>query len=190
MMILKNTQPRNAICRSERSEEPLNVTAIHYGQGIGASPNDAASASRRANGVAGWLLVFVMLLGSFLTSCGTEVENKTEPDEVQTGIDHSSPEKVVAAVFAIAGDTNAALLAELCDPLKENDVDTRRICEYASGFDKEGEFPMFFKAGKLDGAAEINGDYARVPFRFGPAGDKRDTMECIRREGKWYLSQF
>lgn len=106
-------------------------------------------------------------------------------------LDAGDPVSVMNAVFAVArGDAPTTLLAELCDPAAKNDADTRRICAYADGFDADGEFPMFFAEGKINGDAEIREDTADVPFLYGPNGSDVETMKMIRREGKWYLFQF
>jgi hypothetical protein len=140
--------------------------------------------SRRATGIA---VVGLLLL---LQACGTA---GADPDHDHTpqALDPSDPVQVVAAIFAVAGGhLGAAVLGKLCDPLGHNDIDTRRICDYAAGFDPDGEFPMFFKAGRLNGAAFVEGDRAWVPFLFGPDGDRPDTMQLVRRDGNWYLLEF
>lgn len=118
---------------------------------------------------------------------GNEVVDKTAVD---FAVDHADPQSVVEVIFVVARGGDARLLSGLCDPTGQADLDTRRICDYAEGFDREGEFPMFFGEGKLDGAAVVLGTQAWVPFLFGPNGDERDTMELVNREGKWYLEQF
>lgn len=124
-----------------------------------------------------------------MQACGgsTTTENAEDP----AALDHADPAQVVAAIFAVAsGKSEAQVLSTLCDPTGENDSDTRRICDNATGFDPGGEFAMFFKAGKLNGEATIEGGVAYVPFLFGPKGDEEETMELVNRDGKWYLSQF
>ena len=59
-----------------------------------------------------------------------------------------------------------------------------------NGFDPDGEFPMFWGSGKVDGAAILNGSNALVPILFGPRGDRRDTLELVKRGEKWYLLRF
>lgn len=105
-------------------------------------------------------------------------------------LDQSDPMAVVQAIFDVAGGASAAVLGKLCDPKGENDQDTRRICDQATADALDDEFIQYFRNGKIDGEALLQGEKASVPFLFGPRGDKSDTMEMIRRDGKWYLYQF
>lgn len=105
-------------------------------------------------------------------------------------MNRSDPRNVVDAVFQAARSGHPAFLEDLCDPLPPTQIDVRRICDYAAGFDPEGEFPMFFANGRLVGSVLEQGDQAWVPFYFGPNGDRLDTMELVKREGKWYLERF
>jgi hypothetical protein len=106
-------------------------------------------------------------------------------------IDFTRPESVVSAVFHAASTGQLEPLAALCDPMNENDGDTRRICSVAAAPEaKQAEFKAYFAAGKLDGEATIEGDRASVPFLFGPDGTRKESMEMVRREGKWYLMSF
>jgi hypothetical protein len=133
-------------------------------------------------------LFLTLALALTLAGCGSDVVDKTQRDGFQ--VDHDNPSSVVEAIFVVAKGADAKILGGLCDPNGQVDLDVRRICEYAHGFDPEGEFPMFFGEGKVAGPHQILGDRAWVPFLFGPNGDKRDTIQLVRREGKWYLEQF
>lgn len=93
-------------------------------------------------------------------------------------------------MFDIANGAPAALLATLCDPEGQSDLDTRRICDQAKGFDPEGEFAAYFKHGKLLEGPIVAGDTASIPFSFGPGKPKRKMMTLIQRKGKWYLLAF
>lgn len=135
-----------------------------------------------------WRRALVSLALGTLAACGAEVQDRTERD---VAVDHSDPRSVMETVFKVArGEAEATVLAGLCDPLARHDLDVRRICDYAAGFDPSGEFPMFFAEGKLVGEPYGEGDRAWIPFVFGPEGNKIDTMELVQREGKWYLEQF
>ncbi len=112
-------------------------------------------------------------------------------EQAPAAVDQTDPSKVVEAIFAVAaGKMEAKVLASFCDPAGENDADTRRICDNATGFDPGGEFAMFFKRGTLTGKAEIQGGFASVPFLFGPTGTDPESMDLVQRDGKWYLIGF
>lgn len=129
------------------------------------------------------LVIFI----SLIVSCGTEVTDKTAPDSLTV---ESRPEAVVELIFAAAREGDPGLLDSLCDPEGRGDIETRRICDYAAGFDREGEFPMFWGMGKVAGPAMVADSKALVPILFGPRGDRRDTLELVKRGEKWYLLRF
>ncbi len=110
----------------------------------------------------------------------------------KAAVDMSDPVKVVEAIFEAARTNNAKLLGGLCDPTGENDGDTKRLCKIASDTGGEGmaELVKYFAKGKVTGKAVITGDRAVVPFLFGPDGKKKEEMNLIKRDGKWYLSSF
>jgi hypothetical protein len=132
-----------------------------------------------------WVALGIVLM---LPSC----ENEPTPNAHSTEyiVDYTEPRSVVGAIFAVANGANPKLLEGLCDPSGECDLDVRRICDYANGFDKNGEFPMFFAAGKVIGQQAIVEQRAFVPILFGPNGDLRDTMELVQKNEKWYLERF
>ncbi|MEM0999380.1 MAG: hypothetical protein AAGN35_20145 [Bacteroidota bacterium] len=133
------------------------------------------------------LAVFVLVAG--IAACApkgeAEVENKTTYQ-----VDHRDPSAVLQAVFDVAGGADPAVLGTLCDPLGKNDTDTRRICDLAGGFAPNDEFVQYFGHAKLNGDPIIDGTLARIPFLFGPNGDREETMEMVERDGKWYLKAF
>lgn len=132
------------------------------------------------------ILIFLLSIG-LITSCGTEVTDKTAPDNLGP---QSTPSMTVEAIFAAAKGGDPKLLADLCDPQEQGDIETRRICDYANGFDPDGEFPMFWGSGKIDGEPMVSESNALVPILFGPRGDRRDTLELVKRGEKWYLLRF
>lgn len=131
------------------------------------------------------LIIQGMLL---FTGCETSEADATSAAAIT--VDHTNPASVVEAIFQAAKTGDASLLQGICDPSGNAHLDVRRICDYANGFDKEGEFPMFFAEGRLNGDAYISGETAKVPFLFGPDGDKPDTMDLVKRDGKWYIERF
>ena len=127
---------------------------------------------------------FVSLVLLAFSGCGN---SKSAP----FALDASDPTSVMEAVFTVArGEAPASVLAQLCDPEGQNDADTRRISAYSAGFDADGEFPMFFAEGKINGDVIILEDSADIPFLYGPNGTDVESMKMIRRDGKWYLFQF
>jgi hypothetical protein len=103
-------------------------------------------------------------------------------------VDQSTPEKVVEAVFNAAKSGDIDHLKGLCDPKGENDGDTKRICQLTEA--DAAEFMEYFKKGKVNGEAQIDGDKASVPILFGPEGKTKETMIVVKRGDKWYLYSF
>jgi hypothetical protein len=161
----------------------------HFGSSMNGRRWMGASRSKMISRQCLGLMVAMGLL--LLQACGSAATEAEATASGPKGLDQTDPAQVVAAIFEVAsGRAAPEVLAQLCDPAAQNDNDTRRICDNAAGFDPEGEFGMFFKAGKLSGPAQVEGDFALVPFLFGPKGDEAENMELVRRNGKWYLSQF
>lgn len=113
-----------------------------------------------------------------------------EPMASADSVDYTNPESVLQAVFSAAATGDFTNLAGLCDPLGENDGDTALICEVTADHEMAGEFEAYFRNGRIDGDLLIDGDYAELPFLFGPDGDEPETMNFILRDGKWYLFDF
>ncbi len=130
------------------------------------------------------LIFFTFIAIFFMTSCGSSGQNTSEE------IDFTKPESVVQAVFDAAQSGNFEILKNLCDPIGENDGDTKRICTCADDEKNRAELIEYFKTGKVAGAAKINGEEAEVDFTFGPNGNDKETMKLINRDGKWYLYSF
>ena len=128
------------------------------------------------------MICLLFVLG-VLTNVALLTENKPV-------VDFSDPVKVVQAIFDAAKNKDIVILTSLCDPKAENDGDTRRICNVAKNSEKLDEFVLWFAKGKVTGKAIIENDRARVPFIFGPDGKKKEEMNLIKRDGKWYLYSF
>ncbi len=105
-------------------------------------------------------------------------------------VDYANPASVLQAVFYAAANSDYTNLADLCDPLGENDGDTALICEITAEHESAGEFAAYFANGRINGELSVNGDYAELPFLFGPDGEQAETMNFILRDGKWYLFDF
>lgn len=102
----------------------------------------------------------------------------------------NSPEAVVQAIFDAAKTQDFATLPGLCDPLGQNDEDTALICAITAQHPQKDAFVQIFAPGKISGKAIVKDNQAQVPFLFGPAGDKEETMDLILRDGQWYLLGF
>ncbi|HHG85591.1 MAG TPA: hypothetical protein ENJ82_12660 [Bacteroidetes bacterium] len=98
-----------------------------------------------------------------------------------------TPEGTLLIVFAAAQNGDYESLRNLCDPLHQNDGDTRSICNAG---DKPAEFVAYFSKAELKGKATISGIKAEVPFLFGPNGTQTETMNMVKRGEKWYLISF
>ncbi len=119
--------------------------------------------------------LLTLLLPFFLFSCN---DKKEDPQ--------STPENVVNTVFNAAKTKDYSKLSTLCSP--EADGDCKHICDLKEE-DKES-FISYFSKGKINGKATIEGDNAKVPILFGPEGTKDETMNLVKKEGKWYLMSF
>jgi len=103
--------------------------------------------------------------------------------------DNLGPEACLNNVFEAAVTEDFSRLSSLCDPMRENDPDTQRICDVT---DETAEsFIEYFKTGKVVGTPTFAEGKAVIRFEFGPESQLREaSMELIQREGKWYLFNF
>jgi hypothetical protein len=112
------------------------------------------------------------------------------PDTAPGKLDQSDPVKVIEHVFAAAATGKADGLGALCDPAGGGDGDVKNICGAKPGGPKWDEFVNYFAKGKVSGPAKIDGESAAVEILFGPKGDKKETMNLKKLDGKWYLDGF
>ena len=134
---------------------------------------------------------FLLLIPLLLFSCKSRSVRKNT---------NSSPEIVVQKLFQAAQSNNPMLLKGLCSPEIENDGDTDCLCALYSGYTPDQDcseqagnwdkYVQYFRKGKLNGKARIDGDQAAVDFYFGFNGDRTETMHLQKLKGKWYLSGF
>jgi len=127
-----------------------------------------------------------MLLAMVLSACGSEKSSGGG----NVAVDHAKPESVVNAIFAAAKSGDDSKLAGLCDPTGDNDGDTRDICNAKKGSKDWAEFEKYFAKGAVKGSPRIDPETAVVDFTFGPDGKMQETMNLVKRDGKWYLSSF
>ncbi len=103
----------------------------------------------------------------------------------------TTPEKVVESVFVAARTGEFSNLKMLLPPSGNADGDVKRVCGVGEADEAgQSEFRKYFSKGGVSGKARIKGDKAEVDFLFGPDGRKKETMELVRENGRWYLSQF
>lgn len=105
-------------------------------------------------------------------------------------VDFTDPAAVLEAVFVAAQTESYDALPWLCDPLFYNDGDTTLICQMNAEHDNVAEFVSFFANGRISGEVTIDGEFAEIPFVFGPENDREEVMRLILRNDKWYLYEF
>jgi hypothetical protein len=125
------------------------------------------------------------VLAAALMACAEDV---VDPRSAE--VDFRDPKSVIGSVFYAAETGRTAHLAGLCDPAGEGDGDTRRICAMHPGAPDWESFRRNFARGRLNGEPRVHGDRAMLAFLFGPDGRDGETMELVRRDGRWYLSSF
>jgi hypothetical protein len=128
-----------------------------------------------------------------VTTPAAKAEPKETPAEkpAKSTNAQSDPKKVVEMIFTAAKTGNFNPLMNICDPLGEGDSDTRSLCKIANaGPEGQEEFKEYFKFGQVIGNAVIDGNRAVVQFKFGPQGNRDETMNLVNRNGLWYLSSF
>lgn len=133
----------------------------------------------------GFRLSMVVVVLVVAPGCAKEVE-----DPVSGTVNFADPKSVTASIFYAAESGRVAHLAGLCDPRGENDEDTARICAMTPSSPEWDDFRTEFARGRLNGEPRVSGDRAALHFLFGPDGRQSETMELVRRDGRWYLSSF
>ncbi|HTE56108.1 MAG TPA: hypothetical protein VK698_34890 [Kofleriaceae bacterium] len=124
-------------------------------------------------------------IAASVAGCAKEIH-----DPIAAEVDFRDPKSVTASIFYAAGHGRSEHLAGLCDPTGAADVNTRRICATHPGAPDWDSFRRAFARARLNGEPRVSGDHARIDFLFGPEGDDSETMELVRRDGRWYLSSF
>lgn len=125
------------------------------------------------------------------TTTPTSIPATATSETAAVEVNFSDPVSVVEAVFAATQSEDYSSLAGLCDPQKQNDIDTQKICDLATDETDRVEFIAAFAKGKVAGPAAITTEgsdqIAEVPVLFGPDGDEEETFKLVQRDGKWYL---
>lgn len=130
-------------------------------------------------------LVAGALACAFAAACAKEIE-----DPRSDQVDFADPKSVTASIFYAAESGRAGHLRSLCDPRGENDDDTARICAMTPASADWTDFRAQFARAHLNGEPRVAGDRAALHFVFGPDATRSETMELVRRDGRWYLSAF
>jgi hypothetical protein len=117
------------------------------------------------------------------------VEEYYEEDEVDV---HDNPIWLVEWIFEIANTAEYYLLYDLCDPMEENDGDTRSICQIAEATEEEqNAFSGIFGPGTVTGdVIYTSKTTAKVPITFGYDSEVNEELNVVLRDGKWYLLSF
>ena len=100
----------------------------------------------------------------------------------------SNPKALAEAIFNAAQSGSYSSLPALIDA--DADGDSKRIALAASDAATAQGFQQYFAKGKVNGEPVINGVKASVNIFFGPDGNKEETLEMVKRDGKWYLQSF
>ena len=112
-------------------------------------------------------------------------------DDMESGVvDFSNPKRVLSSVFFAAKEGKSEHLASLCDPTGNANKHAKRICSQEVGAPDWNAFVAQFEKARLIGEARIAGNTALVNFVFGGKGTRPETMELVRRDGRWYLLAF
>ena len=118
-------------------------------------------------------------------ACAKEIHDPRSAD-----VDFADPKSVVGSIFFAAEHASVAHLPGLCDPTGPVSPAARRVCAARPGAPDWASFRRAFARGRLNGEPRVHGDRARHDFVVGPGGDESETMELVRRDGRWYLSAF
>jgi hypothetical protein len=100
----------------------------------------------------------------------------------------ADPGALAEAIFEAAKTGNYEGLAALIDADADND--SKMIAQVAGDPTLQEEFKKYFSGAKLAGEPMISGEKASVSILFGPNGEKEETFEMVKREGKWFLQSF
>jgi hypothetical protein len=152
-----------------------------------------------------YIIIFTLFFAS-CTSTSSEKNNKKQGEAKQDTVIkgnivtaemkeiasiNDDPEKVVNTLFEVAKSKEYNRLSGLCDPNKEGDNDTKKICMLDNQSDKfKEEFTHVYQNGSVVEKPVISGNKAKVKVKFGAKGMKNETFELINRGGKWYLFHY
>ncbi len=130
-----------------------------------------------------------------------ETDGETIDDEEVLDVEYTEEEEVdprdnpvwlVEKIFEVANTGAYYELYNLCDPMEENDGDTKSICQIANATEEEqSAFSGVFGTGTVTGEViYVTKITAKVPVTFGYDSEVNEEMNVILRDGKWYLYSF
>ena len=104
-------------------------------------------------------------------------------------LNHGSPRALAMSIFAIAKEGNLEALAGVADPV-EADGDAKRVATVSTApAPQQAEFKAAFATGQVT-EHKVEGDKATVEITFGPDGTKKETLNMVLRDKKWYLQSL
>ncbi|HEX7844604.1 MAG TPA: hypothetical protein VF476_02320 [Chitinophagaceae bacterium] len=122
-------------------------------------------------------IILLAMTTTLITSCGGKSKDP-----------QADPKQVAESIFDAAKSGHYEELAVLIDT--EADSDSKMIAQVAADANLQNEFKKYFSKGKVSGEPTIDGEKASVKILFGPDGDKEETFEMVKKNGKWYLQSF
>jgi hypothetical protein len=129
-------------------------------------------------------LIYAAIIGSFaFTSCSSKSGAGSGSQD--------TPESAAQMVFDAAKSGDYSHLKDLCNESLQPDKDSKMICDVSTG-DQElkDKFKGYFAQGKVVGSATIEGETAKVNVKIGNSGEKDETFNMAKKDGKWYLTSF
>lgn len=134
------------------------------------------------------VVIIAAIAGLAISGCNSKKEITGGNPSTPVEDPQSTPAAVANTIFDAAqtGDYTAlpALIAS------DADGDSKRIAAVASDAKTQVEFKKYFEKATLNGAPVIDGDKASVKIFFGPDGNKEETFEMVKVDGKWFLRSF
>ena len=135
-------------------------------------------------------LILISFVSLTLLNCNQNESTASSTTENEAK-DQTNPVWVVNQIFEAARNSKYDALLTLCDPNGTGDGDVKSICSvYLASAEDKDEFNSYFKFGQVIGNAVIAGNEATVQIKFGPQGNKDETMNLTKLDGKWYLRSF
>jgi hypothetical protein len=117
-------------------------------------------------------------------ACSREVVDPIGPD-----VDPTDPRSVVGGVIHAARSGDPRPLATLC-LAGVSEPSVARICDLGVDAPAWPGFRGAFARARLNGQPRVSGDRAAINFVYGPDAKRPETMELVRKGGRWYLARF
>lgn len=136
-----------------------------------------------------WKIIDLKIVDSGKTQKNnSNIKKQNDSEDV-----HSSPENLVNAIFEAARTNNLEILIGLSDI--NCDAEIRAVCGmYLLDGESQSLFCEYYKDGYISGETieNIDGNPNRVavPIKFGINASNNESVVCVKRKSKWYLSSF